>query len=106
MTGSIITTNDPIRIIIDNVKADTYNVKSAFDFTIGCNYPEAYLTPDVVITNLTMFTKYPAEVVDFRPAALVYSGPGNFTGYDWNLMTTFVLASSGTINYAYIVHPI
>lgn len=96
LTGGLITTNDPLNVYMENIYIDSYYYSTGMMFVTLCNYPEAYLTPSIVMKNLTADTFDSSEIVDFRSPFLFYTGPGNFTGENFNTTNFFNLASSGT----------
>ena len=86
---------------MENVYVDHYSIVQGFRFYTLCNYPEAYLLPDVIINNLTIDSSNIEEHVAFKPTSyLMYTGPGNFTATNWNATNAWNLASSGISSVA------
>ncbi|CAI2375458.1 unnamed protein product [Moneuplotes crassus] len=96
LSGTLVNTNDPANIFIENIYIDTYALAGGFMMVTLCNYPEAYLTPQVTMNNITYDTSHLDEVFTSRPISYLYSGPGNFSGYNWNLTNNFHLVSLGS----------
>jgi len=79
---------------MENIIADTWDVFDGFNFKLGCNYPEAFLTPEVIVTNLTLFVSSD-NLTSFRPNSFKYFGPGNITVNNVNVTHIYNLEKLG-----------
>jgi len=94
MTGTIVYTQDPWNIIMENIIADTWDVFEGFSFNLGWNYPEAFLTPVLQINNMTLFVSSD-NLTSYRPIAFLYLGPGNISISNLDLTNIYTLEKSG-----------
>ena len=104
VTGTIVYTQDPVNIHIENVYLDTWNVIAGFMFWPRCNYPEAFTTPTVYVSNFTSFVSS-QDSPSFMPNVFYYAGPGNITALNINLTNSFGLSTLGLAVFLMSVEP-
>ena len=83
VSGTVVTTLDPLGIIMDNIYIDMTNLIIGFNFDIKCNYPEANKDTMNKITNFTAYT--PPGINPKFSVGYLYSGLGNITMEGINL---------------------
>jgi hypothetical protein len=54
ITGTILESNDPLNLYIENIFIDAYNLRNAFYILTFCNYPGAFKGGDVFAKNITV----------------------------------------------------
>ena len=104
MTGTIVYTQDPVNIHMENIYLDTWNVIAGFMFWPNCNYPEAFTTPTVYVNNFTSFVSS-ADLPSFMPKVFYYAGPGNITALNINLTNSYGLSIFGLAVFSMSVEP-
>ena len=97
-SGSIMTSSDPANIYLYNIYVDTDNIIQGFYLLPNCNYPEAYLTPEVKGDNIT-FVSTEDETADTRPQLLEYVGPGNVSFTNVDLSNIYKDAKAGIAHF-------
>jgi hypothetical protein len=78
VTGSLIQTQDPLNLVIENVNIDAYSLYNGFDIKVSCNYPEANQVPIVYAENVTVITSTDRSFVQ-NPSFIDSNMPGNYT---------------------------
>lgn len=77
---------------MENIYVDYWKVRAGFMFFPNCNYPEAFITPNIYVSNYTAFVSS-ADDASFMPNGFYYSGPGNITVLDLNMTDFYGLSS-------------
>ena len=77
VSGTVVTTSDPLGIIMEHIYIDTTNIIIGFNFDIKCNYPEANKDAMNKIINFTAYT--PPGIDPKFSVGYLYSGLGNTT---------------------------
>ena len=76
LTGYFMKSVDPLSLFITNLYMDFYAMMGGFDLNIECNYPEAYLTGNIITNNMTVLNSR-TRIAAFRLPFIVSSGPEN-----------------------------
>ena len=94
---------DPANVYLDNIYVDTDHLTTAFSFYPDWNYPEAFLTPVLVMENMTFYSS--DGITSSRPKCLEYKLPGNVTVRNIDLTTAYNQASDGDSHFVVNTDP-
>ena len=84
LSGTAISSNDPLNIYFYSLIVDTYNLRNFAQIMTSWNYPEAYLTGTLISSNITVYTSATRTLSD-DPGIIQYLGPANVTISGLNL---------------------
>ena len=82
--GNLFNTNDPLNLFLKDIDIDYYQTSRGFIISSDWNYPNAILTSEINISNLTVYNSLPRTVLQTNSFISFY-GPSNFTMRNSNI---------------------
>jgi len=103
ISGTVMIVYDPANVYMNDIYVDTDELVLVFSFHPDCNYPEAFLTPVLVMENMTFYSSDGITVS--RPKCFMYRQPGNVTVRNIDLTTAYNQAADGDSHFVVNTDP-